>query len=462
MGLVKDLFQVINGKMPSYNSAFLRSRGVTIPLDIFLTGYIRFARKIGGIMPIWLPDVSTTIARSLTVREKEVILNRNISWIEPGDKVRIGRSILEVDDILDNNKIVLVSEPQTNYPSGTDFELYSTSLEIVGTYLGSVDSRVTNFVVRSRYRMFNGDQINWKSTEFDITNISETGVEPDGRITYLISIDSGIPETLNNQSSNQVYLRAYPAYESQTFNIPRVLRVSISDIGPFLFDRFSGSTFNDLEVIEYDTIRLHRPDNSIFSERYPSSKNQLILNKSISADTFLFYDVQRGSINYNNTTQEFRATTNNNGLFHTHYHCVPVLDPGQIGGWNSRVRAEVPTRIIIELEPMGRYVFNIPGGNVETTINIPFPNDAIERIHVMADSRTLSPLDYESKQVHFGSWNIIGTEVDLISHTTVARVNGEFTWGSTGMFVKPNFMLLDYIRASADLFSRFDGGLIVT
>lgn len=460
MGRIRDLHQLINGKLPSYNSAFIKSRGIGIPLDLFLGGYIRFAKRIGNSLPIWLPEISTKSTSRVTNRDTRVQVEMLPSWIEPGDKIQFGRTLNLVEDIVPEiNTIVLNEPPQTIYEAGTNVDLFSVPLEMNGTFNGSPLSKVSTFIVHSKYRIFNGDQINWNTSSFDVISLDNTGVLPDGRYTYILQIEGGIPETLVDGSKNQVYLRAHPAYESRPIEIPRIAPSIASNIGPFLFDRVSGTMFTDIEVEEFDTIYLHRPDSSVFSTR-TVSKNELILNRGIGADTFLFYDPQQGSLNYNNTTSEFVAITSDHGRFHIHNRCIPTLKAGQTAGWTVRFRSEVDVRVIIELEPNPRVVYNIPGGLVPSTVNIPFPNADVERIHVLVDAATTSPLDFSNKRIYMGNWNIVGEEATLISHATVARATGEYTWGSTGLFVKPMFMLLDYLRASSDLYSRLNAGLI--
>jgi hypothetical protein len=278
-------------------------------------------------------------------------------------------------------------------------------------------STVTTFVVHSSQPIFPGDVINFKFFEYDVVDSFSSGVLPDGRITYQVTIDVGIPETLEDGRTDQVFLRAYPAYESTLRPIPEVPLTSVT-VGPFLFDRVSGSFFEDLEVEEIDVVRTHTASGALIDEQVlRNGKNFLVYNLAVPADSFLFWDRSEGRPNFNKTEQTFVALTDDEGLFHMHFKCVPEIDhrPDSFEGWRVRVTPEEDVYLVVELEPndlRAPFTARAPGtslppppprggvflpGGATTSVNIDFPegSDPIEFIHILIQSEAVLKSGFE-------------------------------------------------------------------
>jgi len=67
MARLQEIFETINSKLPSYNSAFTKICGLAMPVDTVLRGKLRFAKKLGFPVPIWLPDNLTTTSQDATI-----------------------------------------------------------------------------------------------------------------------------------------------------------------------------------------------------------------------------------------------------------------------------------------------------------------------------------------------------------------------------------------------------------
>lgn len=606
MGRVRDLFQLVNGKLPSYNSAFIKVRGIAHPLDPFLSGTLRFARKVGSPLPIWLPDNQTTLSTGASAASSRLALSSPLPWFRIGSKILVdGRFFTSIDDILESGNVLSLVEPlTTGYPAGTTVDLYGHPLELNGTYTptpsstpisddfvrnlsprgsvsavsdtnqvlsgepiidgvslvsgervllinqtdptengiwevsvfswsrpsdfrgGSAASRaqvfvlggttysrsswvctstsgldiisdpfalpspilggvltwaqlstVNTFVVHSEFPIYTGDVINYRFFEYSVAESLPVGSLPDGRITYQVTVDVGIPDILEDGRSDQVYLRAFPSYESERRPLPNI-PLTENNVGPFLYDRISGSFFEDLDVEELDVVRLHTASGSEIL-RQEASKNYLVYNLAIPSDSFLFWDLSQGRLNFRRSTSSFVAVCNSDGKFHLHYSCVPELAPiDGFEGWRVQVTPEHDTYMVVHLDPnplLSPFTLRAPGApappppprggvflpaGVTTTVNIDFPvgSDPIQKIHVLFDSP-----GNPGATVDMGSWEIRGLQtVAFISHVTIAKVSGRNVWASSSALAKPYWLRLTYLEVQTDLYSRFNGGLLAT
>lgn len=603
MGRVRRIFQLANGKLPSYNSAFVKMRGIAHPLDPFLSGALRFARKVGSPLPIWLPDNQTTLAADAEATRSVIKLSEPLSWAVIGSKISVDtRSFALIDDILDDGfTLRLTTSLITSYNAGTTVELHAHPLEVFGTYsppsvvnpipdefvrsfipkasvvavstsnialageptidgvvttagnrvllVGQADptqngiwevrvfnwvrpsdfsggshaakshvfvqaggltlgasswictnaldsdvvadvysaisgapltwaqlSVVTTFLVHSTLPIYKGDEINYKLYEYLVAESLPVGSLPDGRVTYQVTIDVGIQDTLENGRTDQVFLRAYPAYESTRRPLP-LIPLTDATIGPFLFDRMSGSFFDDLDVPELDVVSVYNASGDRIAQ-YDAGKNFLLYHNAIPSDSFLFWDLSLGRLNFSRSKNTFVAFTNDDGKFHLHFKCVPeiVHVPG-FQGWKVQVTPESDCYMIVQLEPnpvRPPFTTRAPGadpppppprggvflpGGVTSVVNIDLPEGSapVEIIHVLFD--TPKP----NKRIDMDSWEIRGVETcAFISHVTIAKVTGKNVWASSIAFAKPNWLRLAYLRVQTDLYSTLNAGLLST
>ncbi len=610
MGRVRKIFEVINGKLPSYNSAFLKLRGIAHPLDVFLSGRLRFARKIGSPLPIWLPDNQTVLSSAISATKDRLDVEDIISWIQPGSKLLLdGRAFAFVDDVLNDGKTLALTEPLiTGYPAGTTVDLYGHPLELNGTFTptpssthvpddfvrsldpkdsvvavadtnqplvgeltidgvvtisgnrvlltGQTDptengiwvvsvfswsrptdfdggssaaraqvfatggstysgtswvctategidkvsdpfalpsaipgdpltwaqlSTVTTFVVHSDHPIYPGDVINYRFFEYDVAEAFPVGALPDGRTTYQVTVDVGIPDILEDGSTTQVYLRAYPAYESGLRPLPNI-PLTENNVGPFLYDRLSGSFFEDLEVEEIDVVSLYNASGSRILRQKNSGKNYLVYNVALSPDSFLFWDLDTGRLNYSRTSKTFVAFTDEKGKFHLHFDCIPEIPHiKDFEGWRVQITPQNDTYMVVQFEPnpvMSPFTTRPPGappppppprggvflpGGVTSSVNIDFPSGSedISRIHLMFDTEVVPGTPNAGSRIDMESWEIRGIQTTaFISHATIAKVTGRNVWGSSSAFAKPYWLRLTYLEVETDLYSRFNGGLL--
>lgn len=601
MGRIKRLSDLINGKLPSPNSAIVRTRGIAHPLDVFLTGRLRFARKVGSPLPIWLPDNQTSLTESVKASASTIKVADVVSWFRPGTKLLIdGKSFAFIDDILDDGLTLSLTEGLlTEYSSGTTVDLYGHPLEVFGTFsppspptyvpdvfvrglnpLGSVRvatstntllagelvvdgvsmttgdrvlltgqtdpttngvwvvsafnwsrpadfeggtsatstqvfvtagtyagsswvctsllgldlisdpfalpfplignvltwsrlATVSTFLVHSDHPIYPGDVINYKFGEYDVAEALSVGVTSDGRTTYQVTIDVGIPETLENGRTDQVFLRGFPSYESELRPLPNIPLTS-NNVGPFLYDRLSGSFFEDLDVPEVDVVSLYTSSRSLVLREKNAGKNYVVYNTAIPPDSFLFWNLDRGRINYSKSRQTFVGFADTDGHMQIHYECVPKIPPiKDFQGWRVQVTAQQDTYMSVQLEPNvsgsrapGALVPSpppprggvfLPAGST-VSVNVDFPDTSlpVSKIYVCFDT-----LGVSEGRIDMESWEIRGVQTtSFFSHATIAKVTGRNVWASGPAFAKPYWLRLTYLQVQTDLYSRFNGGLL--
>jgi hypothetical protein len=445
MARLQKIFEVINSKLPSYNSAFTKLRGLAIPADPILRGKLRFAKKIGFPSPIWMPDNLSSSSKAATIVNDYLYLNDALDWAVIGAKVRISdHFIMEISDIAEDGiKLIFTETLPVNVDINSNVELYSVPIEVVGDY--TTTPIVTPIVVKSDYRIYVGDGIIYDTFSYNVDSIIFSGTLLDGRYEYQLTLDGSIPDALTDGSTDQLYLRTYPAYESEKIIIPTISNVdsSINDIGPFLYDRVSGVFYTDVDVEELDNINLYTQEQLLITTVNDCGKNFAVLGKDIAADTFLFWDLLRGKLNWDDSDSTFKVTTDDEGVFHLHYKCVPTLEPGQITGWLAKVTPTINTRMSVELEPSSRQtvgpnspqVWDLIGGS-ESTVNISFPSNAlpIEHFHIIfkispsvlniQESTFNSPIEITTTTSH----NLVtGGTVTISDHEINTAANGTWT-----------------------------------
>jgi hypothetical protein len=165
-------------------------------------------------------------------------------------------------------------------------------------------------------------------------------------------------------------------------------------------------------------------------------------------------DRLRGTLNWDNDSSSFIATTDSGGIFHLCYKCVPTLEPGQVTTWTTTVTPNVDVKMAVQLEPNISQVYNFTGGITSTVvINFAINDDPVEYIHLLFDTGVPA-------SVKMTSWEPSVSSVRFISHTTIAKTSGQ-NWASSPMYVKPYFFRLGYIQSNLDLQSTLDSGTII-
>jgi hypothetical protein len=92
---------IINSQLPTDSSAFTRIAGVALPLDPFLTGTVRFARKIGDVFAHLFPDNTTSlVVSSITGNTQKILTSEFIPWLKAGCSILVGEEYAKVTEVV--------------------------------------------------------------------------------------------------------------------------------------------------------------------------------------------------------------------------------------------------------------------------------------------------------------------------------------------------------------------------
>lgn len=116
--------------MPTESSAYTRVMGLAIPIDPFLTGTTRFARKIGDFTSLVMADTSTSLATDGNVNASRILTNEIIPWVVVGSRMLVQSSELmtvrdfQVDTTRNQMTIDFEERFITHHPAGSAVLLY--------------------------------------------------------------------------------------------------------------------------------------------------------------------------------------------------------------------------------------------------------------------------------------------------------------------------------------------------
>lgn len=120
----------MNSELPTESSLYTRVLGVAIPIDPFLTGTTRFARKIGDFTSLIMADTSTSLAADGNINSQRIVTNEICPWIVVGSRILVQQSeLMTVRDFqtdVAKNQMTLDFEEKfrTQHPTGSQVLLY--------------------------------------------------------------------------------------------------------------------------------------------------------------------------------------------------------------------------------------------------------------------------------------------------------------------------------------------------
>lgn len=267
-----------------------------------------------------------------------------------------------------------------------------------------------------------------------------------------------------------IYLRAWPAYQSKPNPIPS-LPPTEANLGPFCVDWLSGVTIEDLSVEESMHLQLHDAALNAIGPDTKVEKNHVVLREPVRSDAILFWDILRGSVNWNGTETLAKPDTLAHPMFEAHYLCSPVLrNDNQIQTW--RIRFVNPNasaaQVVVTFDPVGSQTFVVPAATTQyLKVQVPVGVD-VRRIYLAFTAVVPDPND-PSKWVEGGSlpeycrlggWFVDGSIAQFTSYRLIAKTTGRFKWASCGLLYKPIFLNIEYLRARLDMSAKPNNGKV--
>lgn len=477
-GIVSRAVEVINSQLPSTSSAFGRVLGTALPLDPFLKGTVRFARKIGEINAVMLADNTTSLLTPARRQGNGFLTGEIISWIEIGSQLLLDTSELitvtdfTIDEAANTMEIEVAEKFLATHSVGSMVLLWGHPVEV--TAVPEAAGGIQQITVTSSHKIYDMDEISSGFAIFELTSavLANTLTDAAGNVTYTYQLTftaeastRWIDSHLLPVVGGIIYLRAWPAYEQPGLCLP-VFPLTQTSFGPFCVDWLSGVTTENTPKFPLDStgsfqerMQITAQDaagNELFTQEI--DKNFLIMQEHVQSDMPLFWDKLRGTLNWNGKEMMCLPDTLDDPAFQLHYKCTPQFQPGQITSWRMVVTnpaANPDIQVTFELTPGSPQSTTIPSGTAQS-ITVSWGTDPIDRIYIGINAVTGTI----TEPVLMGDWYIDQPPVRRLGYVLVARVTSRYRWGSTGIFLKPIFLSTEYLKARLGMNAVTNNGLL--
>jgi hypothetical protein len=555
MARLERIQDYVNKSMPAYQAAHILPRNIMLPADNLMRGDIRFARKVGNFLPIFVPDNSTNLTQEAHQNDQIIYVDRFPSWYDIDCVLSLAHlQLTEIDDLVYDSdrseyKIFLKEELNGDVASGEDVVLYGTPIEV--NTLNPIGSRVriegnnqntaiifysttgdgvriqmisgvaplsivTNVLAKtiditfqanvtqandiivamvgnplgftlvapfsngtgtyvvgddnlyitdtppsvrvvSKYKIFSGDAIAYKTEPTLIGSLLNTevlAVEYIGTIAAGYVYDLTLEAEVDVEVGQTIYLRGRPAYESEEIFVPD-LPYSNQNIGPFVIDYISGPLLDSVteEISEVFNIELYSTGGTLLYKQDDVGKNFPIQRVPLDASMPLFWDLLEGSLNFEATKYRMIGTSSDISRFAIITHLIPNFRPGL--AWTFTVEAEVDTELTFHFPPNAQQSFSLLAG-IPTGVVISIPPGGEDATRMEISALTSIP----NKRIYVGSSSTVGSRVGKIKYSIVSTADGEYTWGASGLLVKPYFLQLALLEAQYSVIGHHNRGNI--
>jgi hypothetical protein len=323
---VASLRDMITRSMWTDASAYVRVRGLAIPIDPWMRGTPRFAVRLGAQGSIWRPDMFVTVTQAAATGDRALTVDH-----VPTDL--LDESLIQVNSV---QRAAAISWTPTSIAlsealiqpvaAGARLRVHAFPVTIE-----EPKSAGTSTVrIASILRLTPGDQLEvpvtagtyQQAVRHTLTKVDLVETDVEG-YKYQIALDRPFARSL--ATDEVVYIRAYPAYFSNFVPIPIYGTRALRPIGPFLIDWASGPIIKDTAYTECVTYRSYRSDRSAITSYLTGAHNAPVMTANIRADQLLFWDCHAGSISAAGTVAY--ATCDANGHFRLTTKLAPHVAP---------------------------------------------------------------------------------------------------------------------------------------
>ncbi len=333
-GYVDQLFALrdtVRRVLPSYRAGIVRPRGLVIPLDPWLRGSLRWSRKLGGGAAVWRPDTRMRLDDATGASEQIFYVNLIPDSLVIGTIIEVSPTFKSpvIDfDTQDFTLTVGVGLPKAK-AAGEYIKVWGWPVTVEGGRLkGATLIRVST---PSTLQLTRGDRLQIPvnaeaedpysfTTQHNVASASFVEEDAEG-FKYDLELEAGLARDV--ASSEECYMRAFPAYFSGRVPIPDYSAAYMKLVGPFLIDYMSGPLVIDTKVEEFTSARRYRADRDPLTPMLPADHNGQINSMPIKAEQMLFWKKIRGTINHDGVNTV--CTCDDEGLFRLIEHLRPTM-----------------------------------------------------------------------------------------------------------------------------------------
>lgn len=499
------LADALQKQMPLWDTSRLIPRGLLIPLDPYLRGQVRAAKKVGDAMPILVPNNTATLALQLQTQDTTITLNANtLDYVGPGFLLSLaGISIVEMIS-LTNNVAQLIEPAGIALDAGTQISVYAYPIKVLGdhTIPNPPLPRPDVIEIKTNVQLMKGDYLAIPATipgtytELEVIEIiaARKSLDPldaadpfiwqirinpvqqpnlPAKIQEFATSLTGIPHSLLDGET--IYLRAFPAYFSKSVIIDRsYFNAPTAQIGPYVIDRVSGLVLdnptvappsaenpageNQVDVDEFCQLNLLTTDLKLWkSVTLGPRQQQPVWNSSTQAEHLVMWEVLRGRIKFE--TGFVILEMDKHGMCEIMHPLVPEFDPidPQAPTFRMYSRSQTPYQIGLQLYPNaiatgnGQPPFNVKSISESYVTLVSDPNGPqATGIKIFAQGQPNQQIEIHSLVANIPT-------VTNVSYSILARTVGNYHWASSGLLQKPMF-LSAYLTEVAGRITEMDSG----
>lgn len=504
---LNEIEETLNRQLPLWSSARLIPRGLLLPLDPYLSGTARAAKKVGEVLPVLVPNNTATTSTEIQPLDVKIYLNVNtLFYLKPGFLISLNNEkVIEITKIA-GLEITLSEKAGLNLPAGSVVSVYAFPAKILGDFIvpNPPLPRPNVIEIKTSVELMEGDFIDIPSghggfNEYEIVTIhaARKSRDPIGaEFPYIWAIEisqvaipdippeiadsiqtlTGIPRNLIDGET--IYLRAFPAYFSkQIVAQPRYFHIPTATIGPYLLDRVSGLVNdnpesappsesdpvggNIVDVDEITEIEFLRGDSSLtktvklkVGEQFP------VWNQNIESEHLVMWDVLRGQLDF---AQGFMVMNlDEHGYAEVFTKLVPSIDHTAVDApiFTINTQSTSEYNVCIELYPNASVTKTAVVSSTDTNF---YSDSAVLHLDPSGEAPTafkISVAGLPGQQV--GVHSIISSlpSVAKIRYKILARTVGNYHWASSGLLQKPMWMSA-YLTDGYGLRVPLDGGKIM-
>lgn len=444
-----------------------------------LGGVLRFGFTRGFNFTALLPDNQVLLLEDAYKDTTRITMKSRPSAITVGTLIRIGQneSVGElhiVADLVDSTAIEISDPLLVTYTADLEQDPL-TVVSLIGTpasiYVQLLSQTI--MLVESWYPIVPNDNLWLSETPSVLTSLQKYqvkranflgtragigSIEPSIIYRYEIELNTktGLLPFIPQQGLS-LYLNAQPLYYRKGYGEGDITLPS--DVGPCLIDAFFGNlliSYSAPTYLGYMTFDSFGNQINVTDQAWePIPENHLILERTISSDSLLFWQRIIGNFQYQKKGY-FLAELNSEGKFTMSSELlVPKWPVDKLRGWVVPIFSRSAVRCVVQFEPQEQQVFEIPSNTlVFIRPKIQIGNEQIQRIFV-------SFLGSPNSRVEIRDWEFDGAIVKSLSYYMLGgeAAYGDQRWMTGGFCVKPLFYNLNVLKAHySDGVSRYNNG----
>jgi hypothetical protein len=323
---LEALRDMITRSMWTDATAYVRPRGLAIPIDPWMRGTPRFAVRLGGQGSLWRPDIFATTTIAAVAGDNALDVDHLPVDAVEGSLLQVNPTQRAVLTYVSQTRLVLSETLQQPIAAGSRLRVHAWPVTIEEPKA----SGTSTVRIASPLFLTPGDQIEipvtagtyQQAVRLTLTKVDLVEVDTEG-YKYQVTTDRAFARALS--SDEVVYARAYPAYFSSLVPIPAYGTRALRPVGPFLIDWASGPLTKDAQYEEQVTYRLYRSDRTAITSYLAGSHNAQAAVASIRADQLMFWDCSAGSIAFAGNCAY--ATCDSEGHFRLSTRLAPAVVP---------------------------------------------------------------------------------------------------------------------------------------